>query len=290
MRIKLLRKLFSSRIKIKNEEVKLNYTFSNQEEFNPNNKTLIFLHGLFGNKNNWRGISYSKEIKEKRNTLLVDLRNHGLSDHHKSMTYSEMADDLKRLIDELNLKKVTILGHSMGGKVAMTFSCKYKDYLDGVFVVDAIPKSHNKTSDVFNNMKDIVNTASSYDLSKTSKKETLEFFNNKFGGVVANLLNTNLINNEDGKIEWRNNMIAVKDNIEKILGWENVGTYTGPVRVLNGEKSLRFSIDDLIETFPKIAIKDLRLIMGASHLIHVDKPEETIKEILKFINEIDSKL
>lgn len=290
MRNKLNRKLFSSRLRSKNEDVKLSYTYSNQEEFNPNNKTLIFLHGLFGNKNNWRGISYNKEIRAKRNTLLVDLRNHGGSDHHDSMTYSEMAEDIKRLMDELKLSKVTLLGHSMGGKVAMTFSCKYKELLDGVFVVDAIPKSHIKSSDVFNNMIDIVNVASSYDLNKTSKKETLEYFNNKFGGVVANLLNTNLINNEEGKIEWRNNMNSVKNNIEKILGWEPVGTYSGPVRVLNGEKSLRFSMDDLKETFPKMMIKDLRLIMGASHLIHVDKPEETIKEIVKFINEIDSRI
>ena len=70
---------------------------------------MVFLHGLFGNSNNWRYLSYSDTIRNRRNSLLVDLRNHGESDHHDSMTYQEMADDVIRHLDKKKIEKFRYL-------------------------------------------------------------------------------------------------------------------------------------------------------------------------------------
>jgi pimeloyl-ACP methyl ester carboxylesterase len=270
-------------------EVKLHFSITNQENYIENKKSIIMLHGLFGNKNNLRGISYTKEITDRRNSIIVDLRNHGVSDHHSSMTYMEMAEDLKRLVQQdIKLKnKFTLAGHSMGGKVAMTFACLYPNLLDGIIILDAIPKSHLENRHIHSNIEKVINVIHDYDLNKTSRKASLEYFNKELGGAIANLLNTNIITDENNKLRWRVNIKAIKSNFDKILGWENPGTYSGPVRILNGEKSTKFFIEDIINTFPISKPDDIVVVKGASHWIHADKPNETALEIAKFIKDID---
>ena len=69
------------------------------------------------------------------------MRNHGDSDHHDNMSYKEMAEDVIRYADEKNLDRFTVVGHSMGGKTAMTLAMLYPNRMDGVVIVDAPPKN-----------------------------------------------------------------------------------------------------------------------------------------------------
>lgn len=284
MNCKLLCKRFTS-------TVKLSYSLTNKEEFNVANKHLIFLHGLFGNKNNWRGISYSNSIKSKRNTVIVDARNHGSSEHHDSMTYFEMAHDINRLVkEELKIdKKFTLLGHSMGGKIAMTYAALFPDSIDGVFVVDAKPQDHNNNPEISDTINQAIDFISKLDLKNKTRTELLEELKNSLGPTTANLMNTNLMT-ENNEMHWRVNVKGIHSNIKNILGWEDCGQYSGPVRVLNGERSHRFYIEDFTKVFPAMKMKDIRMIPGAAHWIHTDKPQETIVEISRFLDEIDQNI
>ena len=79
------------------------------------------------------------QISNERDIFLIDLRNHGDSDHHSSMTYTEMADDLLRFIDSRNLSQVTLIGHNIGGKTAMRFAGLYPDRVKGLVSFDTAP-------------------------------------------------------------------------------------------------------------------------------------------------------
>lgn len=70
----------------------------------------------------WRSFSLNDDISRDRDVFLIDLRNHGESDHHESMTYEEMANDLFRFIDVRQLSTVTLIGHNIGAKTAMAFA------------------------------------------------------------------------------------------------------------------------------------------------------------------------
>ena len=72
---------------------------------------------------------------------MVDLRNHGESDHHEKMTYKEMAEDVLRYADSKGLDKFSILGHNLGGKTAMTLACLHPERVTGLISVDTAPKS-----------------------------------------------------------------------------------------------------------------------------------------------------
>jgi esterase len=269
----LFRKKFSTKeikkLVINTKEVKLNSSLV--EASNPDiNKTMVFLHGLFGNSNNWRSISYSESIRDLRRCLLVDLRNHGESDHHESMKYNEMAEDVIRHLDSLKIEKFTLLGHSMGGKVAMNISTKFSDRLDGLVIVDSAPKDHKENRNIYGNTKQIVQKISEYSFEGKTRKEVLHDLKQMFNGSVANLLNTNLtyISPESDKVQWRCNMKAIRDNIDNIIGFENPShneTYTGPINVIVGEKSHIFPLSDYKTIFPNIKEDNVDIIKGAGN-------------------------
>ena len=79
---------------------------------------------------------------------LMDLRNHGESDHHSSMTYDELAGDILRYADQREISKLTLLGHNIGAKTAMTFSCRYPDRVAAVISLDTAPISFSGNSEI----------------------------------------------------------------------------------------------------------------------------------------------
>jgi pimeloyl-ACP methyl ester carboxylesterase len=284
------RKYFSQ---IRSDICNLNYSIV--EGADPTvKKHLVFLHGLFGNQNNWRPISYSESIRSRRNSILIDMRNHGDSQHHESMRYPEMAEDVINLIDKLGINKFTLLGHSMGAKIAMNVGTKIPDRLDGLIIVDSAPKDNMELRNIKNKTLDIIDKVSSYNVEGKSRKEVIEDFKKMFDSSAANLLNTNLtyISPDSDKVKWRSNITSIKNNAENILGYESDHgkVYTEKILVLVGEKSHHFPIDVFKQIFPKISEDDIVVVKGAGHWVHADKPGEVIANISKFLDKIDNKI
>ncbi len=111
------------------------------EEFgNPDNSPLIILHGFFASSRNWRQIA--EKLSAKFHVYVLDMRNHGASPHHPVMDYPAMAADLLRFMESRGLKTANLLGHSMGGKVAMWFALNYPGTVDHLIVADIAPVSY----------------------------------------------------------------------------------------------------------------------------------------------------
>lgn len=105
---------------------------------------MIVLHGLLGSKTNWKSICSQDIIKQKRDCYLVELRNHAASNHHSEMNYDVLSDDIIRFADYMGLETFTLLGHSLGGRAAMTTACRFEDRVDGVISVDSAPIDESK--------------------------------------------------------------------------------------------------------------------------------------------------
>lgn len=95
---------------------------------------LILLHGLFGSSDNWGTVA--RHFAQHYQVISVDLRNHGKSPHDESQTYTDMANDLLEVCEALNLERIHLLGHSLGGKVAMQFATSHPDRIEKLIVVD----------------------------------------------------------------------------------------------------------------------------------------------------------
>ncbi len=95
---------------------------------------LILLHGLFGSSDNWGTVA--KHFSQHYQVISVDLRNHGRSPHSASQSYTDMSNDLLALCEALSLDRIHLLGHSVGGKVAMQFATHHPDRVEKLIVVD----------------------------------------------------------------------------------------------------------------------------------------------------------
>ena len=89
---------------------------------------VIIMHGLFGNGDNWRTIA--RMIEDQYQCIVVDMRNHGRSPHDPVMNFQVMTEDILELMQDLQLEKVSLIGHSMGGKVAMQFALTHPAMVD----------------------------------------------------------------------------------------------------------------------------------------------------------------
>ena len=101
---------------------------------------LIILHGLLGSADNWR--SMSRRLGAHYKVFAVDLRNHGRSPHSEIFDYDVMVADLREFVEQHALLRIMLLGHSLGGKVAMQFALDHSDRVDKLVIVDIAPKPY----------------------------------------------------------------------------------------------------------------------------------------------------
>ena len=99
-------------------------------EYGAGSETLVILHGLLGSAQNWH--SAARMLDSKVRVVIPDQRNHGISPHDPEHSIEAMRRDLEKLIDQRHLKKFYLLGHSMGGHVAMNFAFHYPEKLHGL--------------------------------------------------------------------------------------------------------------------------------------------------------------
>ena len=106
---------------------------------------LVVIHGLLGSADNWR--SHLKVWRRSRRVIALDLRNHGRSPHAEGMRYATMADDVIALLDKLSIKRAHVLGHSMGGKVAISLARLAPERVASLIVADIAPVAYDHGHD-----------------------------------------------------------------------------------------------------------------------------------------------
>jgi pimeloyl-ACP methyl ester carboxylesterase len=250
---------------------------------------LIILHGLYGASDNWMNLA--KSWSSDYEVYLVDLRNHGQSPHSKIHTFQAMRDDLIEFMDAQSIKKAVILGHSMGGKVAMRLAMDYPERLNALIVVDIAPKDYTIDNDenVFGHLK-IIKGMMGLDLSLLKKREDV---NDVLADAIPEqrtrqFIMKNLKRNKDQSFSWKLNLKVISDDIMKITaGFADHNIYrniTGfPVLFIRGGRSKYIQDSDkerILEVFPMAEIKT---IVDAGHWIHAEQAEQLSEMVLEFL-------
>ena len=231
---------------------------------------LVLLHGMFGASANWHSIAV--RLAGNFAVLAVDLRNHGASPHVSAMDYPAMADDVARLLDELGLTDAHVLGHSMGGKVAMALALRSPQRVRRLIVVDIAPVAY---ADRFTPLIDAVLRL---DLATVATRADADrqLARDIASAPVRALLLQNLARQGGGwawRIDWR----AIAANLPALLGFAPGlgGRHCAvPALFVQGAESdyLLPEHRPLIETmFPQASF---RSIAGAGHWVHADRPTE----------------
>ena len=169
---------------------------------------LIILHGLFGMSDNWNTLG--KKFADSFTVHLIDLRNHGKSPHSTEFNLEVMSQDLLNYINNNNIKEPIILGHSLGGKVAMKFAFLYPDKLRKLIVVDISPRRY----DMNFHMK-ILSTIYRIPLEECNRREDVEDMLSttiKDKGTRLFLLK-NLYRDSNNKFTWKINVEVLLDSL-----------------------------------------------------------------------------
>jgi pimeloyl-ACP methyl ester carboxylesterase len=237
---------------------------------------LMILHGLFGFSDNWQ--THGKKLSEYYRVILVDLRNHGHSDWSEKFSYEIMADDVKELCDELNLSDLILLGHSMGGKVAINFAQKHEDLLKKLIVVDMGTKGYPMHHD------HILQGIHSVKLEGVSSRRKAAEQMNEFieSEGIKQFLLKNLFWKEKGKFAWRMNVDVLEREMPNILGQMTDDEVMTPTLFIRGELSnyiLDEDIEDLENQFPD---SEFATVANAGHWVHAEAPGEFIDILLGF--------
>lgn len=237
---------------------------------------LILLHGLFGSADNWGAIA--KYFSQTYQVICVDLRNHGSSPHHHSQTYAEMADDLIELCNLLNLGKIHLIGHSLGGKVAMQFATQYPEKIDQLIIVDMAMRTYPDVQTYLIDAMLAVNLAAMQTRSEVNQALTSSIENVK----IRQFLLMNLIK-IDNHLQWRINLPALKANCPAIRQAVGQSThYTKPCLFIRGEHS-DYVGDDDVDQIKMHFIHAQFASLPTGHWVHAEQPQAFIEVVARFL-------
>lgn len=240
---------------------------------------LIILHGLLGSLDNW--VPHAQMLSARFRVFLLDLRNHGRSPHADEFHYEAMAADVAEFIHDQNLASANLLGHSMGGKVAMRFAQLHPELTRSLIVVDMAPRKYAPRYAA------ILDTMHGLNLSRFAQRNEVD------AALIAvapdknirQFLLKNLGRDSAGKMVWKPHVAAIRANYQNVRGaLPAITSFPGPTLFVRGGRSDYIQdedIDLIRQIFPHAK---LETIASAGHWVHAETPERFIQIITSFLS------
>ena len=241
---------------------------------------VVILHGLLGSARNWTSIA--KELAASHRVFALDLRNHGRSPWAATMSFDEMAGDVTAFSERHGLGAVALIGHSLGGKVAMHLALTRPEVIERLLVVDVAPVAYGHSFGPF------VEAMRQVDLAAVQRRSDadLQLLDAVPDAVLRNFLLQNLVKTEAG-FAWRVNLEALAANMDELLGFPTPAAdaaYGGPTLFIAGSRSQYVQPEHrpLIERlFPDA---EHAVIAGAGHWLHAERPAEFLAHVRRFLS------
>ncbi|TNE31559.1 MAG: alpha/beta fold hydrolase [Bacteroidetes bacterium] len=242
---------------------------------------VLILHGLFGMNDNWNSLGKQWAEDCGMRMHLLDLRNHGQSPHSPEHTYKAMSADVVEYLDDHSIDSAIVIGHSMGGKVAMRMAVDHPERVARLCVVDIAPKGYPV------HHQEIVDAMRTLNFDEISSRKDAD---DTLALSMPNLMMRQFLlkslhwESED-RLAWRFNLDAIEANLEMVgEAMEESAMYEGTTLFIRGAKSGYIKDEDealLKAHFPK---SRLYTVEGAGHWVHAEKPKEMYRVICEFLS------
>ena len=252
----------------------------NYKVFGDFGEDVIILHGLLGSLDNWQTVARS--LEDTYRIWIFDQRNHGRSPHADEMNYDVMAEDLKDFMSQHEVEHAHIVGHSMGGKVAMTFSLKYPDMVDDLVVIDIGPKSYEGNH--IPALKAIIST----DVSRYKEREEVEaIISQKVkSDFMTQVIMKNLGRDAHTHFFWRPNadvlLKSYRNLMDSTLG---NGIFDKKTSFIKGALSPYIQVEDFPSYKENFSQAQLFIVPKAGHMLHVEQQAYFIDLLMNILGE-----
>lgn len=239
---------------------------------------LVLIHGLFGDLDNLGGLA--KSLAQHFCVYQIDLPNHGQSYHTESMDYQSQSDAVIAWMNAQRLETVTLVGHSMGGKVAMAIAQRFPERVSQLVVMDIAPVDYqvSRHDNVFNALRETQTvTLENRQQAQSIMNRTIENT-----GVTQFLLKS-LYKTDHGHYDWRFNIDNLYHGYRDIMGWTAFGPYSGPTLFVKGQNSEYIQSahrDTIVAQFPQ---SKAHMVAGTGHWLHAEKPAVVASVIERFL-------
>jgi pimeloyl-ACP methyl ester carboxylesterase len=240
---------------------------------------VVVMHGLFGSARNWRTVA--ERLGDGYRVYAVDLRNHGRSPWTEDMDYGLLAEDLAAFLDDRGLERAALIGHSLGGKTAMTLALEDPGRVDRLVVVDIAPVPYQES------LLNYVDAAADVQLDGVARRAEVD---EDLSGLIPDpwirqfiLMN---LEPDDGGLRWRINLAALQRAATPLTDFRprRRQPFAGPALFVAGGRSgyIRRSYEPTIrELFPKAEIVE---VADAGHEVHAEQPERFIEAVRGFLD------
>ncbi|WP_256383043.1 alpha/beta fold hydrolase [Photobacterium toruni] len=243
-------------------------------------KTIVLIHGLFGSADNLGLLA--RELKHHYHVISVDLRNHGLSPHSDQFSYQDLAQDIIDTLDHFAIDQFDVVGHSMGGKVAMALSALVPQRIKHLIILDIAPVAYqeHRHQNVFAGLREV----NHHLVTKRSEAEQyLAQYINDIG--VRQFLLKSLTKIETG-YQWRFNVEGLIANYATIMEWQPASLpFIGKTLFIKGQLSDYIEPqyrDAIMAQFPNAKA---HIVANTGHWLHAEKPETVNRIIDQFLNQ-----
>lgn len=234
---------------------------------------VLLIHGLFGSLDNLGLLA--RGLQQEYPVIQVDVRNHGLSPRAEQMSYHQMAQDMLDTLDALDISRVSVIGHSMGGKIAMTMATLAAERLEQLVVIDIAPVAYpaGRHEAIFSAIHAVTHSG----VKQRSDAAHVLRENLSEEGVIQFLLKS------FHQGEWRFNVAALEKNYADITGWNTLPAAPHPTLFIRGQHSSYLDDsyrDTLLQQFPAAKA---HVIHGAGHWVHAEKSDAVLRAIRRFL-------
>ncbi|ORZ36555.1 Alpha/Beta hydrolase protein [Catenaria anguillulae PL171] len=263
--------------------------------FSPHDPLLI-LHGLFGSKQNWRGIGRQLAQACGHRVMPVDLRNHGLSPHAKHMDYAIMAKDVDQLVaKDLGASSAILCGHSMGGRVAMTAAVAQPELYSRLIVVDVSPVS---APNGLNTFAGYLGAMQELDRMEVTRRKEAEAYlaSHVPDERIRLFLLTNLVSTPTGHLKFRINLSGIASFVPSMWNFDLISptasqsapVYSQPALFIRGSRSgylPNSHLATLMNLFPQAEVATME---GCGHWPHAERPTECVDIVTDWLKRTES--
>ena len=236
---------------------------------------LVFIHGLFGSLSNLGMLA--RAFYPSHPVIQLDVRNHGHSAHSATMNYAVMAQDILETLDALNIQKFSLIGHSMGGKIAMQLANSAAERLEQLVVLDMAPFAYQEShhDQIFKALFAVKNAQ--IESRQQATQIMREYLNEEM--VIQFLMKS------FNKGQWLFNVDALFHHYSEILGWNIIQPWQKEALFIRGGKSAYISKDEhfnaIKQQFPHAKIQ---VIDDAGHWLHAEKTQQVLDEMNQYLN------
>jgi pimeloyl-ACP methyl ester carboxylesterase len=248
---------------------------------------VVFCHGLFGQGKNWTQIA--KVVAQEHRVLLLDMPQHGRSPWTQDFDYLDAADRVAAAVTEVaGDEAVSLVGHSMGGKIAMVLTLRHPAQVARLCVVDVAPVAYESAHE----FDGYVAAMRGLDLASVHSRADADaaMVAAVPNSTVRGFLLQNLRRSPDGPgWSWQPNLRVIGDRLDVITGWPadrlaGLAPYDGPVLWMRGEHSDYVdheATDAMAALFPRVRRVTIK---GSGHWVHSERPDTFVSVLMNFVD------